>query len=275
MSTSWIRVAYGVVLGLVVLFTIGFGVNMALPGPKAPADPQITFTQLSSNNDNASSSNKLAASIDAYYGDAHAYRQKYITYQRNAFLAIAGAAALVAMVGLLLPAGVNYLRWGLLLGGAFSLAWAGYLATRVIPTPAPAVSSVLELIAAGNPKPLDFAGRFLRFALSFVSLIVLLFVGLWRLTEWSNPARPTPAASVAVPAPVAPAPTRAPESAFAPPAAPLSGERPPLASESRIEPAPVVVTEPARSVPPVEAQQWGRPQDDEERGAPNPPESRV
>src|SRR6185369_4424759 len=90
---------------------------------------------------------------------------------------------------LVLPAVVNFLRWGFLLGAAFCLVWAGYVALHSVPNPAPVASSVLALLAANEPKQLDFAGRFLRFAISFVGMILLLFIGLWRLTEWPTTRR--------------------------------------------------------------------------------------
>ncbi len=94
MSTTWMRVVYGVVLALVLLFTVQFGVALALPGPKPPEDPDITFRQLTAG-DEESGQNRLTASIDRYYGESKDYRDKYVDYQRNAFLAGAGLAALL------------------------------------------------------------------------------------------------------------------------------------------------------------------------------------
>src|SRR5436309_47942 len=46
-------------------------------------------------------------------------------------------------------------------------------------------------IAMASPglQPLDFAGRFARFAVCFIGLILALFLGIWRLTEWRAPQR--------------------------------------------------------------------------------------
>ena len=264
MNTTWIRVAYGVMLALVLLLTVNFGVALALNAPKPPADPDISFRQLTSGGDEESSQNRLTAAIDKFYDDAQDYRDKYVDYQRNAFLAGAGIAALLAMIGLLLPASVNYLRWGLLLGAVLTLIWAGYTATRSVPNPAPAANSVLALVAAGEPKQLDFAGRFLRFAVSFVSLILLLFIGLWRLTEWPSTARRTAAV------PQAAAPTPAP-SAWAPsPSAPAAA---PVATES----ATVVPESPPRatSAPSAAATQWGRPAETNNPAGPAPTRSEA
>ncbi len=260
MTTAWIRVIFGVVLALVLLFTAAFGVAMALPGPKPPEDPGVTFRQLTAG-DSDSSQNRLTASIDKYFDEAQDFRDKYVIYQRNTFLAGAGVAVLLAAIGLLLPAAVNYLRWGLLLGAALVLVWAGYVATRAVPNPAPATNSVLALLAAGEPQPLDFAGRFLRFAVSFVSLIVLVFIGLWRLTEWPAPARRQAPAAVAPPAgwapPVAVAPVPVATQVTQPAVAPVAEPAPPpdparvMAEPPRVEGPP--------SPPSPDAVQWQRP----------------
>ena len=251
MSTTWIRVVYGVVLALVLLFTVQYGVAMAMPGPKPPEDPAITFRQLT-NNDEEQGQNTLTATIDRYYDDAQDYRDDYVDYQRNIFLAGTGLAALLAIIGLVLPAAVNYLRWGLLLGAGLTLAWALWAASRAVPNPAPAANSILALLAAGEPKQLDFAGRFLRFALSFVSLILLLFVGLWRLTEWPTTTKRQAVAAAPAPAPAA----AAPASTWAP--TPAAAPATPAATESD-----TVVTEPTPRVetpaPPPEAGRWQRP----------------
>lgn len=273
MSTTWIRVAYGIVVGLVLMFTIGFGVAMAIPGPKPPEDPDITFRQLTSGSDNESSQNRLTASVDKFFDDSQDFRDKFIGYQRNTFLVGAIVAAIIAAIALTLPVAVNYMRWGLLLGAALALVWVGYVATREVPNPAPTASSVLALLAVGEPKQLDFAGRFLRFAVSFVGLIVLVFVGLWRLTEWPATTRKTVAATPAASPPASPAPAVA---AWAPPPSPPPP--PSMAADTVAMPAPApaaetptntatesahVVTEsPARTEPaPPEAAQWQRPGD--------------
>ncbi len=258
MSTVWIRVIFGVVLALVVLFTVQFGVAMALPGPQAPGDPEITFRQLT-NNENESGQNTLTASIDRYYDDAQDYRDDYVDYQRNLFLAGVGLAALLAIIGLVLPTAVNYLRFGLLLGAGLAMVWVLYASTRAVPNPAPAANSILALLAAGEPKQLDFAGRFLRFALSFVSLILLLFLGLWRLTEW-----PASTKRAVVTAPTAVAPTTPVISqaaaAWAPPASEVAPP-PPMVTETTtvVSETPTPRTEPPSST--GEGGRWQRPAD--------------
>jgi hypothetical protein len=171
----------------------------------------------------------------------------------------AGVAVLLAAIGLLLPAAVNYLRWGLLVGAALALVWAGYVGTRAVPNPAPATNSVLALLAAGEPQPLDFAGRFLRFAVSFVSLIVLVFIGLWRLTEWPAPARRQAAA--APPAgwapPVAATPVPVATQVTQPPVAPVA-EPPPPPDAARVIAEPPRVESPLPP-PSPDAVRWQRP----------------
>ena len=277
MNTTWIRVAYGVVLGLVLVGTVAFGVLMVEPGPEPPQDPGITFLQLSGGGESEQSQNRLVAAVDSFYDGARDYRDGYVTHQRTVFLAGASLAALLAVIGLALPAAVNFLRWGLLLGAAFALAWASWFALSAVPNPAPPPSGLAELLAAGEPEPLDFAGRFLRFAVSFVSLIILVFLGLWRLTEWPATRR----AVVAVPAggsapPVAPvAGTWAPPAASTVPpvgstSAPAASTVPDLHTVRTVEttgPATVTGTVPAvtdgsaraEAAPPAETMHWGRP----------------
>ena len=261
MTTTWIRVAYGVVLALVLLFTVQTGVAMALPGPKPPEDPGITFRQLTAG-ESEQSQNTLTATIDRYFADSKDYRDDFVDYQRNTFLAGAGLAALLALIGLVLPAAVNYLRFGLLLGAAFTLLWAGWVTLQPAPQPAPPAESILALVAAGEPKQLEFASRFLRFALSFVGLILLLFIGLWRLTEWPATRRttvspttsPAPAPVVATPAASTPSPVAAswaPQPAVA--SAPAAADTTTVLSEPSREEA-------SRGEPPAgEAGRWQRP----------------
>jgi hypothetical protein len=77
-------------------------------------------------------------------------------------------------------------------------------------------------VGAGYPEPLNFAGRFARFAVSFIGFILALFVGLWRLTEWPSAQRrvvPRPATTPQAAMPAMPGtPTQAgPASPWAPP----------------------------------------------------------
>jgi len=258
MSTTWIRVAYGVVLALVLFFTVQFGVAMVLPGPTPPGDPGITFRQLTSD-ETDNSQNRLTASIDQYYADAKNFRDDYVTYQRNTFLAGAGLAVLLALIGVALPVAVNYMRWGLLLGAGLTLLWAGYVAITPVPNPAPVANSILALVSAGEPEPLSFAGRFLRFAISFVSLILLLFIGLWRLTEWPAATRKTAVTTTTTRTTPAPATAAAEGSTWVPAAVPAASatESTTVTSES---------TPPRTDAPPAEAARWQRPS---EAGEPN------
>jgi len=266
MTITWIRVAYGVVLGLVLFLTAQTGVAMAFKGPKAPDDPGITFRQLTGG-DNDQSQNRLTASIDKFYADAKDYRDKYVDYQRNVFLAAAGIAALLAVIGLVLPAAVNYLRFGLLVGAAATFLWAMWFFAQTPPQPAPQAQGLLELLSAGTPKQLDFAGRFLRFALSFVGLIFLLFIGLWRLTEWpASTRRATVATTTTTPAP---APAMATTAAGAPSPAAASWAPPPAGTtpaSSATESTSVITDSTAARAeqPPGEPVPWQRPAEDGE-----------
>lgn len=267
MSTTWIRVAYGVVLALILFFTVQFGIAMAIHVPDPPNDPEISFRQLTAG-DSDSGQNTLTAKIDAYYTDSKDYRDDYVDYQRNNLLAGVAAAAILALIGVALPAAVNYLRWGFLLGAALLMLWAFYVVAAPIPNPAPPANSVLALVAASEPKTLDFAGRFLRFAVSFVGLIVVLFVGLWRLTEWPSSRKvvvtsPTPAAATTGPAgppsawaPPPPAPAHVPSATSAPPPAPAQES---VTAPTVQAPRPGPATEGA-------AAQWQRPSDAPESG---------
>lgn len=269
MSTIWIRVAYGAVLALILAFTVLFGVAMVFPGPTPPGDPGITFRQLT-NEDTDNSQNRLTASIDQFFADAKNYRDDFVNYQRNFVLAAAGLGVLLALIGVALPSAVNYMRWGLLVGAAIVLVWVGHIASMPVPNPAPPANSVLAMVAAGEPEPLSFAGRFLRFAISFVSLILLLFIGLWRLTEW--PAAPQKTATApASNRPVAPSPAPASDAAAAWAPAPAPPSASPSATATAAATAPeaaTVVSEPASpqpesppAAPSGEANRWQRPSD--------------
>lgn len=239
MSTVWIRVTFGVVIALLMAFTVIFGITMVSPGPKPPGDPEVTFSDLSSGGESSRSQNTLTQKIDDFYRNSKNYRDAYPGWQRNVFLAATSFGVLVVLVGLALPAVVNYLRWGLVLGGALLLLYAYLIATGPIPDPAPSGSSLLNLVGAGEPAPLNFAGRFARFAVSFIGLILALFLGLWRLTEWPSVQRrpvaapspapaPTPAAMAGAVSPWAP-PSPAPVTAgLAPAGSPVPADsRPP------------------------------------------------
>lgn len=240
MSTVWIRVAYGAVVALLVAFTVVFGIAMVSPGPRPPGDPGITFRQLSGNGSGGGSPNQLQAQIEQFFGDASRFRGEFPKHQRNVFLAATGLGILVILIGLALPAAVNYLRWGLLLGGVLLFVYAFVFALQPVPKVTPAGSSALDLLGAGSPAQLNFASRFIEFAVAFIGLILTLFLGLWRLTEWSPPQRRAVAVAPAGPAvppdssPWAPAPSTAPAAAAvvpppAPAAAPPRSEGPPPA----------------------------------------------
>lgn len=265
MSTTWIRVAYGVVLALILFFTVQFGIAMGIHVPDPPDDPGISFRQLTAG-DNDSGQNTLTAAIDNYYNESKDFRDEYVDYQRNNLLAGIAAAAILALIGVALPIAVNYLRWGFLLGAAALMLWALYVATVPVPNPAPPANSVLALVAASQPKTLDFAGRFLLFAVSFVGLIIVLFVGLWRLTEWPSSRKvvvsgPTPAAAGPPSAWAPSAPSSAPSSAPMPAAAPTAGAATPREAEATLDtPRP----EPGAG---TVATQWQRPADAPESGS--------
>lgn len=265
MSTTWIRVAYGVVLGLTLLITTAFGAAMAQAGPKAP-EPEISFKQYTGADDERGQT-QLNEALDKFFAEARDYRDDYVDWQRNTALIAVGVAALLALIGLVLPAAVNYLRWGFLLGAAFVLVWAGAVALANVPNPQPEGGSLLGFFSAGGPKQIDFTGRFLRFAIGFVGLIILLFVGLWRLTEWPTrrPALVTTGPAVPAGAAVATAPV---VGAWAPPPATEPApvrEAPPPPEESMPHRAETTVI-----TPPPEVTPWQRPGEEGPTPRPDP-----
>ena len=285
MSTVWIRVAYGLVVAMLLALTVIFGITMVSPGPKRPADPGITFRQLSSSDDEETgrSQNQLQAQIEQFYGDASNFRSKYPTYQRNVFLAATGFGILFVLIGLVLPTAVNYLRWGLVLGSLLLFVYAFIMGTRPVPDVVPTGNSLLILIAAGYPEPLNFAGRFVQFAVAFIGLILTVFLGLWRLTEWpSSPRRATgpagapagAAAGVASATAAPPAGQWAPPPAAVPPSppspAPPAGASAPSPAAASAAPVPAAVPATAATPPPsepevketveVRSSEWRRPE---------------
>jgi hypothetical protein len=218
MSTTWIKVAYAVLLGVVVAMTVGFGVATFIVPPRTPQPVGISFTSLSDQNASDQQTSHQASLIDSFYKDAQTQRANYPEYQRNIFLTFAGIGLLIAVIGVALPAVVNYLRLGFILGGGM-LAVAGiYIAVQPVPNAIPPTSSILTLLGLGQPTVLDTAGRFLRFAVSVVGLLVLIFVGLWRLTDWVMTPRVVMTPAGGVPASVATI-SAPPATSTAPPAA--------------------------------------------------------
>jgi hypothetical protein len=223
MNTSSIRVAYGALLGAVLAVAVGFGVNVFAAGPRPPQPAGITFTGLSGT-PTPQESDRQTKQIDSFYSAAQTYREQYPTFQRNVFIWYAALGLAVAVMGVALPAVVNYLRFGLLLGGTLLLVAGIWVALQPVPPGAPAASSLLGLLSAGTPRVLDTGGRFMRFALALVGLLALLFVGLWRLTDWATPAtsEPRPPAGY-IGAPYAVAPDAPPD--YAPTPVPADAKR--------------------------------------------------
>lgn len=198
MSTTWVKVGYGILLGLVLALTAGFGAATFISEPRPPQPVGVTFQQISTNSSDTENQRE-AKQIDRYFNDVQTYRGKYPDYQRNIFLAFAIAGLVLGVVGVALPAIVNYLRLGFLIGGGILLAAGAWFVIQPVPLGTENPSGILTLLVVGTPEVLDTAARFLRFAVSLVGVLVLLFVGLWRLTEWSSapaaaPATATPAA---------------------------------------------------------------------------------
>ena len=251
MSTVWIRVSFGVVLAMLVALTAIFGVAMAAPGPTPPEDPGVTFSSLSGGEDDARSQNTLTQKIDKFYEDAKNYRDDFPGWQRNAALALTGVGIVLVLIGLALPAVVNFLRLGLVLGSGL-LFWYSFMVFRLpVPDVTPEGTSLLALLGAGEPEPLDFAGRFALFAVCFIGLILALFLGLWRLTEWTSAPRRATAAAPATSPSHAPLPPTTPAAAaqWAPPSSTPSPSPPPAPSPAPTPaPSPTVLEyAPARS----------------------------
>ena len=238
MSTVWIRVAYGVVVAVLLALTVIYGIGMVSTGPKPPTIPDLTADQLfQQGGDNGQSQNRIVQNATRFYNEDTTYRESLPGYRRNVFLAAAGFGILWVLIGLALPAVTNYLRWGFVLGGLFLFVYGFIVLNQAIPDPPIEGELPLSLLSAGQPAPLDFPSRFALFAVPFIGLILTLFLGLWRLTEWSSGARrvvattrpvaapgmaSAPATSQWAPPPPAPAPAPQP----APPPAPAVAPEP-------------------------------------------------
>ncbi|MHB8575034.1 MAG: hypothetical protein ACYDCQ_06840 [Dehalococcoidia bacterium] len=220
MSTTWIRVCYGILLGVVLTASAGFGVLTFETGPKAPQPVGVSFVSLTGTTTDQETA-RIGKQIDSFFSDNQTYRDKYPDHQRNIFLWFAGLGLLFGAIGVALPTIVNYLRFGFMVGGLFLVAGGVWFALQPVPQGAPPAASILSLLSAGTPNGLDSAGRFLRFAVVIVGLLVLLFVGLWRLTDWSATGavepRLMPVLVPVVPA-VGVAPVPAPPTTYATPA---------------------------------------------------------
>jgi hypothetical protein len=209
MGPTWIRVAYSALLAIVTVMTVIFGVMMAFPGPRPPDTPSLTFRQIQGVGDNQQDTDRVIGAVDNFYQGAYDFRKDYPAYQRNLLLSSVILAIIIGGIGVALSGSFNYLRLALMGAAVILLAWGASSALAPVPNPAPAGSgSITSLLAAGSPPGLDFAGRFLRFAASFVALLVFLFLGLWRLTDWAPAAArsnavaaSSPEASTASPSP--------------------------------------------------------------------------
>jgi hypothetical protein len=210
MTTTWIKAAYGVVLGVLLMVTVVFGLAVFNNGPTPPKPLGLTFSQFSQNTSDAEA-NRITKQIDGFYQDAQNYQASYPDYQRDIFLWYTGLGIALAVLGVALPAVVNYLRFGFVVGGVLLIGVGAWTALQPVPSPIHQdVSGISALLAAGTPKVIDTGARFIRFAIAIVGLLILLFVGLWRLTDWTTvpvrvvvnqPAPVVPPAPVAAPAP--------------------------------------------------------------------------
>jgi hypothetical protein len=185
MSDLWIRVSYGALLAIVITFAVVFGASLVFAGPRPPDTPSLTFAQLQSVGDNQQDTDRVIGVVDRFYQDAYDYRRAYPAYQRNVLVVTVLLAIIIGAVGIALGPAFNYLRFGLVLSAVLLLIYSAGITLTPPPNPAPTSGSVTGLLAAGSPPALDFAGRFLRFASSFIALLVFLFLGLWRLTDWT------------------------------------------------------------------------------------------
>jgi hypothetical protein len=186
MSELWIRATYGVLLAIAVAFTVVSGITAVLAEPRPPDTPSLTFAQLQSVGDNQQDTDRVVGVVDRFYQDTYDFRRAFPTFQRNLLVAAVISAMVVGAIGIAIGPSFNYLRFGLTLSAVLLLLYAATITLSPAPNPAPGTGSLTALLAAGVPPGLDFAGRFLRFAASLIALLVFLFLGLWRLTDWSR-----------------------------------------------------------------------------------------
>jgi hypothetical protein len=267
MSTVWIRVVYGTVVAALLAMTVIYGIGMVSTGPKPPTIPDLTADQLfQQGGENGQSQNRIVANATRFYNEDQTYREGLPGYRRNVFLAAAGFGILWVLIGLALPQVTNYLRWGFVLGGMFLFVYGFFVLNQAIPDPPIEGELPLSLLSAGQPAPLDFPSRFALFAVPFIGLILTLFLGLWRLTEWSSGGRRVVA--TARPA-MAPAMAAAPASSqWAPPTQPASAPTPapappPVPAPTPAPVATAVADSPApepKDAEPQPTTEWRRPE---------------
>jgi hypothetical protein len=197
MSDLWIRATYGILLAIVVAFTVVSGVTTVVSQPRPPDTPSLTFAQLQNVGDNQQDTERIIGVVDRFYQDAYDFRRAYPAYQRNVFIVTVLLAMLVGGIGIALGPTFNYLRFGLTLSAVLLLVYSAGITLIPPPNPAPGTGSLTALLASGFPPGLDFSGRFLRFAASLITLLVFLFLGLWRLTDWSAIGAASPASEAA------------------------------------------------------------------------------
>jgi hypothetical protein len=206
MSDLWIRATYGVLLALVVAFAVVSGIATVLAEPRPPDTPSLTFAQLQNVGDNQQDTDRIIGVVDRFYQDTYDFRRAYPAYQRNLLIATVLLATVVGAIGIAIGPTFNYLRFGLTLSAVLLLLYAATITLFPPPNPSPGTGSLTALLAAGIPPGLDFAGRFLRFAASLIAMLVFLFLGLWRLTDWSTLGVASSHAARTAPTQSAPAP---------------------------------------------------------------------
>ncbi len=187
MRLTSVRLAFAALLAVFLAATAVLGAKTVSAGPQPPQAPTYNFTDINSAGGNAATGDRISGQIDAYLGQLQAFRKAVPVFQRNVFLAMAGIALILALLALTLPGALNYLRLGMLAAALLVLGYGLWRTLVPLPDYAPTGSiNLLTLVAAGAPAPAGFASRFLRFALSFVGLLLLLLVGVLRLTDWTE-----------------------------------------------------------------------------------------
>jgi hypothetical protein len=185
MSDLWIRATFGVLFAFVVTFTVISGVTTALAEPRPPDTPSLTFAQLQNVGDNQQDTDRIIGVVDRFYQDTYDFRRAYPAYQRNVLVATVLLAMVVGGIGIAIGPTFNFIRFGLTFSAVLLLLYAAGINLLPPPNPAPGTGSLTALLSAGIPPSLDFSGRFLRFAASLIAMLVFLFLGLWRLTDWT------------------------------------------------------------------------------------------
>lgn len=113
------RVIYTLILGIVIAFFFGIGVQAFYEAPKAPEYP--SFTPYKSAELNVEQRAEQEARDRQYESDMRAYDEQRKPYERNVAIILMSLAVVTVVSAFVLAPRIGFLSDGVLLGGLFTV----------------------------------------------------------------------------------------------------------------------------------------------------------